>query len=532
MSTTVLKNSICFSIAFCLLSNLIVAQSNSIHNDTFWNTVNGQPIYSQGGGIFRFTDSLTGKPAYYWYGVHYKVADMYRNDPSVTQKASSFESVTCYSSNDLVNWVFENDVLSKEEITKSDGRLSWVGRLGVAFIKELKVYAMFVQHGNQVLIASATRPTGPFSFHQQIDMTAMIGTPNTGDQTVFTDEDNGKSYLIYSYGRGRNKMYVSEIGVKEGRINLLDCTKIFEGEGREGNCMFKYKGRYYACASDLYGWDASNAYYLVSDNIRGPYTPENKMQIIKGSADDYGHVTQTGFFYTVKGSKQETVIFCGDRWSDLAGNGLGYNQWCPLSFDGSTPYFNSLGSWSLNERTGEWQVNNDNNWVKNGSFEADRKRIPSTIKPVQQQLTGWKTEVLKGRPITIDSLSPALNHENTQDDRKMVAGERSLNISDEVDFSRKVSQLISSSPFVKLADGDYTLTAKIKNSAGFTRLSMYAQSNAKTVTFDIKEEHPSWTTISLEHITVKNGALEIGFIADAAALSFCYADDVMLVKRH
>jgi len=40
--------------------------------------------------------------------------------------------------------------------------------------------------------------------------------------------------------------------------------------------------------------------------------PENKMQIIKGSADDYGHVTQTGFFYTIKGSKQETVIYCGD----------------------------------------------------------------------------------------------------------------------------------------------------------------------------------------------------------------------------
>jgi len=58
-------------------------------------------------------------------------------------------------------------------------------------------------------------PNGPFKWHQRIDMTGMIGTSNTGDQTVFTDEDTGKSYLVYSYGKGRNKIYISQIGVKD-----------------------------------------------------------------------------------------------------------------------------------------------------------------------------------------------------------------------------------------------------------------------------------------------------------------------------
>lgn len=69
-------------------------------------------------------------------------------------------------------------------------------------------------------------------------------------------------------------------------------------------------------------------------------------------------------FYTVRGSKEETVIYCGDRWANFAGNGLGYNQWCPLSFNGDTPYFNSLSSWHLNIETGEWRVADDNNYVK------------------------------------------------------------------------------------------------------------------------------------------------------------------------
>ncbi len=510
--------------------NALQAQAHNIKNDVFWNTKDGLPIYSQGGGIFRFADVATGIKKYYWYGVHYKEAEAYRNDPSVTQTANAFESVTCYSSTDLMNWRFEGDVFTKEEAFKTE-RKTWVGRLGVAYNKELKKYALFVQHGNQVLVALSDKPTGPFTWHQKINMQEMIGTTNTGDQTVFTDEDSGTSYLIYSYGKGRNKIYVSEIGVKDGKVGLLDCSKVFEGESREGNCLFKYKGKYYMCASNIYGWDASFAYYLVADNIRGPYTPTNNMQVMNGCADDYAHVTQTGFFVTVKGDKQETVVYCGDRWADFAGNGLGYNQWCPLSFDGATPYFNSVSAWSLNAQTGEWKVATDNNYVKNGSFEADRKGIPSTVKPVQKQLTGWNTTVIGGAEISLDSsASPLLNHNNTESDRKVVTGEKSLNLSDKIAFNRKVSQVITSSPYVKLEDGPYTLTATIKNSSGFAKLQIYAEGKGGNFTANIGKANDTWTTVTIKNISVRAGKVEIGFLAEGEANAFCYVDDVSLIK--
>ncbi len=510
--------------------NIVSAQMSKISNDVFWNTKDGQPIYSQGGGIFKYTDPVTRIKKYYWYGVHYKEAEAYRNDPSVTQTSNTFESVTCYSSTDLVHWTFEADVLTKEELLKH-GNKTWVGRLGVAYIRELNKYAMFVQHGSQVLITVSDTPTGQFTWHQQISMKDMIGTTNTGDQTVFTDEDNGKSYLVYSYGRGRNKIYVSEIGVKNGLVNLLDCKEVFHGESREGNCMFKYNSRYYMCASNIYGWDASLAYYLVADDIRGPYLPNNEMLVINGSADDYAHVTQTGFFITVKGSRKETIVYCGDRWADFAGNGLGYNQWFPLSFDGKIPHFNSLGSWNLDAGTGEWEVAVDNNYVKNGSFEADRKTIPSVVKPVQTQLTGWMTTVIEGNAINLDSIvSPMLNHNNSEGDRKTVIGEKSLNIGDKVNFKRKVFQSISSSPFVILKDGYYTLTARVKNSTGFTKLEMYAVSNGRLLGYNIEEENTTWKAISIEKIPVENGKVEIGFLAEGIANSFCYVDDITLLK--
>lgn len=248
------------------------AGMKTITNDVFWRTADGQPLYSQGGGIFRFADPATGKEHYYWYGMHYKGAETYFASPTEKNGSTRFVSVTCYQSDDLVNWTFVNDVLTPE----ATGRAGWVGRMGVAYVKEAKKYAIAIQFNSSVLIATCDTPTGNFEKHNVINMRDYIETSNTGDQTVFTD-DNGKSYLVYSKANGRNRIYLSEIGLKDGKIGLLDCHRVYEGAGREGNCMFKYKGKYYLCASDLYGWNSSNVYYLEADNIYGPYTPTNNM---------------------------------------------------------------------------------------------------------------------------------------------------------------------------------------------------------------------------------------------------------------
>ncbi len=389
-----------------------------------------------------------------------------------------------------------------------------------------------MQYNSSVLICTCNTPTGEFKRHNQIDMTNLIGTPNTGDQTVFTDPDTGKSYLVYSYGKGRNKIYLSEIGYRDEKVTLLDCHQIYQGSGREGNCMFKYKKKYYMCASDLYGWNASNVYYLEASDIYGPYTPTDNMALMSGAADDYGHVTQTGFFYTIRGTKEETVVYCGDRWADFAGNGIGYNQWCPISFETGTPTFNSLSHWHLNAETGEWRVGNANNYVKNGSFEADRVSIPSGNKPVQDYLRGWITIVKRGNKVAVGSEnSPQLNADNTADDRQTVIGNKCLNITDKVPFTRQVYQTIASTPCVPVVDGTYTLRMKVKSSGGFSRLYVYAKSGGTTFKKDIRESDSKWHELTLDDIIVTRGSVEVGIMADGAAQAWCHIDDLELVRN-
>ena len=243
-------------------------------------------------------------------------------------------------------------------------------------------------------------------------------------------------------------------------------------------------------------------------------------------------MSQTGFFYTLRGTKQETVIYCGDRWADFAGNGLGYNQWVPLSFDGDEPRFNSLSSWSLNAVTGEWRVGSDNNYVLNGSFEADRRSIPNPVKPRQDFLLGWHTTVIKGCRVAVDdSLSPRLNHMNTREDRRHVIGEKSLCISDSLmPFVRRVSQTVASTPTIPLPDGVYTMRARVRRKGRFSRLEMYAVSAGRRQSYKIKPSMTSWTTISIDRVHVSGGSVEIGFWADGVAGAECLVDDVELVQ--
>ena len=502
-----------------------------ITNDRFWDCSDGTPIYSQGGGVFRFTDTATGKDRYYWYGAYYREAKQYREDPSETIEQNHFEAITCYVSDNLTDWSPLPNILTKEDIA-SHGPIGWVGRLGVAYLPDEKLYVLMVQHNNGVLVATSDSPSEPFEWSHEIDMTSRIGTPNTGDQTVFIDPDDGSAYLIYSYGRGRGRQYVSRIGMKDGRPDLLDCVQVCKGASREGNCMFKHAGKYYMVASNIYGWDSSLTYYVMADNIYGPYLPVNDMQVMEGSRDDYSHVSQTGFFYTLNGTDRSTVIFCGDRWAEFAGNGLGYNQWMPLSFDGDIPYLNSLHSWELNETTGEWRVSDDNNYVKNGSFEADRRTVPLSVKPRQDALTGWSTTILKGNRVEIDHPdSPQLNYFNSRDDRRQVIGEKSLRISDKVPFERVVAQIIGTQGDVPLPDGTYCLSAKAKVSDGFFRLKMFAESAEGNFETDLQvTADDQWQQIRMPDVRISQGKVMIGFTAEGNAGAVCLIDDVELVR--
>lgn len=464
------------------------AAGDLIVNDCFWKDTSGNNIYSQGGGIFQFGDT------YYWYGVHYKGAEAYAANPTKKNEDTAFVSVSCYSSKDLVNWKFENDVLTPN--SKGWNWAYWVGRLGVAYCPKSKQYVLVTQYNESVLFASCSTPTGNFEVRNVQDQIPNVLKAGTGDQTIFVDDD-GQAYLICSNKGGRGHQYVAKLRESD-YLAAEPAVEVAKGSGREGNCMFKYRGKYYFCASDLHGWNASHSYYMVADHIYGPYT---KWAVMDGTDEDFSHVTQTGFFYTIKGSKQETVLFCGDRWSDFAGNGLGYNQWVPLTVNGNNVKFNSLSEFHLNAQTGEWTVGENNNYILNPSFDADRVS--------QSTMAGWKNS--------------GTGNSNSKGGR---TGNWCMQHWSDQDFKGTLSQNVT------LPNGTYTLKAYAKSSGSINQSYIYVKGYGgadKQVT--VKDAGSNWKEVTIPDIQVTGGKCEVGIYTDAKAGAWIKTDDFTLIGK-
>ena len=396
---------------------------------------------------------------------------------------TTFVGVTCYSSADLVNWRDEGIVYAGEG-AESEAHGRWFGRVGVAAVPSEGKFVLAMQYMGGVLLAVADLPRGPFVFQEGVDMSASTGYRTTGDQSVFYDDIHGKGYLVFSKPHGRDKTYVAELGYRSGRAFVGTPRLVFTGHGREGNCMFMHRGKYYLCASDLYGWDGSRAYWMVADSPMGPYRKslDGDMFLMRNAVEDYCHVSQTGFFVTVRGAEQETVVFCGDRWTQFADNGIGFNVWTPLSFDGDEPVFNSLSEWSLDAATGRWAVGSGNNYVRNGSFDADRRQIPIRHKPDQDFVSGW----------TVEPAGGFLNATNKTCDKAFVTGKFALSLS--APFPRRAYQKIEYIP-----NGNYMLRYWRDDGKGWQRHE--------------------------ESVCVTNGTHVVEFVATAP----CRIDDVSLI---
>lgn len=505
-----------------------------ITNDRFYTDTDGNILYSQGGGIFKYPND----DKYYWYGVRYKEAVSYAADPfsGKTVEHPTFEAYTCYSSDDLVNWKYEGDVADLESLGQT--WCGWAGRCGVVYNEDSNKYILVSQF-NGTIIASADNPLGPFKLEKGYfwggTPLPVIQNGDTGDLTMFFDDD-GKGYMICSSANGRGHLYIVPMDDEKDycdfdfeNINEIKGStgSYFDEDGSiqtkdkggiEGDCMFKYKDHYYFTGSDLYGWRGSRVYVFESDEILGDYNLKpnyidasksntNLPYIMPGAKNSYAHNSQTGFYYTVHGSKQDTVIYCGDRWCDFGTHGIGYNQWVPLTMDGYTPHFNDLSQWRLNAETGEWTIGDGNNYIANNEFDADRIDLKS--------LTGWEHS---------DSVNGVAGG-NVK--AKRFHGNYAAQHSADTDYTARMKQDIKDLP-----DGIYTLRASVMSSGGQNECVLYANSGNIEYTASLKSEMSDWTDIVVKNIIIENGECEIGLYSDSIANCYVRIDDLYLTRNY
>lgn len=487
-----IKSAMMKSVLFLGLALATNSMAQTIQNDEFWKDTDGNFIYSQGGGVLQVGDT------YYWYGVKYNGAVTYAANPTSKNSDIGFAGVTCYSSKDLVNWKFEGVVLKPDQAAAG-----WFGRIGVAYNKNSKKYVLAGQGGSPSwefgeYFATSDSPTGPFKFARvQTDLSFLVNG-GTGDQTVFQDDD-GKAYIICSNVKGRTNLYVSQL--RDSDFLEMEASKTVNIHksrvgGREGNAMFKHDGVYYFCSSDLHGWNTSQTYCMSATNIFGPYSEEF---VLEGTQHDFSHVTQTGFFIMVNGTKGSFVVNAGDRWSDFAGNGLGFNQWLPISFESGKPVFHSLSQWNINVKEGTWSVGQGNNYCLNPSFEADRVN--------QTWLTGWKLA--------------STSSENINNSKKKRTGRWSLYLTGKQTAYQTVN----------VPNGTYKLSGYVQSSGGQNSAKLFAKDMGSGEAAANITANSNWVKVQTNSFEVTSGKVTLGLEVNGSSDQWVAIDDIELIQE-
>ena len=290
-----------------------------ITNGTIWKDTDGNVLHAHGGHI------LLHEGVYYWYGEN-RLNDLY---------------VSCYSSTDLVNWKFENHVLTKNSPTKATrvradlslqsatgGKVN-IERPKVVYDEKNKRFVMWMHYENgsdylcaAAAVATCDTPTGDFVYHGSFRPYGEMSR----DCTLFRDEDK-----VYFLSASRDNADMHMYLLQEDYLNVEKFSGNFwSGEYREAPALVKKDGLYYCFSSFCTGWAPNQGKYAKTKSL------EDGFGMLTEIGDETTYYSQPTFILTIEGSETTSYIYVGDRW-----DGKNYHNsryvWYPLEFkeDGS-----------------------------------------------------------------------------------------------------------------------------------------------------------------------------------------------------
>ncbi|UCG49906.1 MAG: family 43 glycosylhydrolase [Phycisphaerales bacterium] len=319
----------------------------TIQNDTIWRDTHGKEIWCNGGHMIREGET------FYWAGYE-------------TRPRTGFKSVRLYSSGNLADWEFENDILRPEGPFSI---LGWAGRPGLLHNRATKKYVLIIEadsrqwERHKVGFAESDAINGDYRF-----VRFVYPEPNrsTGDQSVYQEGQDG--YLVCTLDKLIDgKRYLNQsLAIFRLTPDFLDIAdKVYEGfdnvngdrsvyprhhTGREASHIIKVNSLYYWFSSGLEGWNSTQTKYATSASLAGPWSALKVLATDPISTDSLN--TQHDFVIAVTGNEATTYVYVGDRYSQHHGRGIGRNIFLPLAWKDGEPMLKWHKTWRIDAATG------------------------------------------------------------------------------------------------------------------------------------------------------------------------------------
>ena len=285
-----------------------------------WLDTKGKPIEAHGGGIIKHAN------IYYWYGENHTLGE------------GNKIGISCYSSNDLLNWKNEGVVLPKEKLPEMFRDKGVCERPKVIYNPRTQKFVMWMHLDANTYseamagVAIADNPNGPFEFKgykrpigydygYRLDRVPGINPREKElgnayrDMNLFVDTD-GKAYVIYS-SEELATLYCSRLNEEFTDIELpavqgKTWQRLMPGQFREAPVLFKHEGKYFILSSGTSGWDPNPADLAMAESLFGPY--KNLGNPCFGTESETTFRSQSTSIIPLPDKGDGAFIYMGDRW--------------------------------------------------------------------------------------------------------------------------------------------------------------------------------------------------------------------------
>jgi hypothetical protein len=305
-----------------------LAAAMTITPGTIWNDTANHVIHAHGGGMIKVGST------YYWLG----------EDKT---NGSPFQNIKCYSSTDLKNWTFVNNVLTMQ----SSGDLGpnrIVERPHVIYNASTSTYVMWMHIDNtsyadrRAGTATSSSVCGAYTYRGAV---RPLGH-DSRDDTVYVD---GTAGYFLSEDATNQKLQLYRLSSDYLTVSSL----VASFPWFESPAVVKVGGTYFLFGSHLTGWNTNDNQYTTATSLAGPWSSWRSFAPSGTNTCN----SQTTNIVPVQGTSGTTYLLMADRWNpgNLADSRY---VWEPLTLNGTTASITCHTSWNIDTVTGTWSVDN------------------------------------------------------------------------------------------------------------------------------------------------------------------------------
>ena len=302
------------------------AKWTTIKNGQLWKDANGNTVQAHAPGFLH----KDGR----WYMVGEDRSNAFRPD------------VNLYSSNDLVHWTFERKIIQNKVTTPELGRSRMIERAKLLYNEATHKYVVWCHYESGNYAASEAACFESDSVNGKYHL-VWSGRPlgiKSRDCNIFQDID-GTTYFISTT---EENQHLGLFTLSTDYHEPISHTQLFPHQRREAPAVVRVGDYYFMFSSACSGWTPNQCKVSYSKSLTEGWSP------LRNIGDKTAFRTQAAAILSIKGTKQTTYLYVGDRWMDPT---LPESKIIifPITFHGTECQFHYMEEFDINFKTGEWR---------------------------------------------------------------------------------------------------------------------------------------------------------------------------------